>query len=761
MNSTHSATPSNPNSTSGFSARTYTVMAAVGAALWLAVAMLVCLTQIHDRDLGYHIAWGRLLLERFHQVRTLTLGQDPSSLIYAYSYWVYQVVVARLFDGAGAVAVVMLRLVAVLGTVAVGVLCARRLGASMWATAISLALGVSIAFERFVDRPDVLSHLFWMVAFYLLAFHRGGRGVWWLLPLQLLWANTHLYFSLLPMLFMAFVIGDALAGRFDTKRSGSILAGLLVATMCNPLGLGIWRTQFAMLRVVRGGSLPFPIMELVSPFSSYDPFLALWVFRIALPVSLILVLGARRGLGWGPVLGLAIVAALGSTARRMMSLFGVTIIALLPLALDLALRRTTRAVAAAVRIGVLVPVLLVGVVGVVGLVNGRIYLAQDKSYRIGALHETQFPASGAARFVHDAAIAGPLFHNPESAGALLMENGIRLSPFLDARWVGTPDAIQVYHELTQMTDETIANAWTRIQSRYAFEAVMLDAYAMSALLRHLDSHAEWSAVFVDAGAILFCHNKGKNEAVITRYSPAITPNHAATSQADLEALSEGLLRSLSAPRASMLAAVVFPWDDFQLANLAMQRRNRHDAVIAYAEFFRKERGSLAVSSHRKDILNNVLWCLTGSGQASALETLCGVIANEETDASRRRGLTLMRAQALVELKDAPRAVEVAQRVITDPGATASDQWWGWCAVADARRVNTDYSGSIAALESAARILPKAPSAFRAMGKIYDENLGDRERALQAYRMFQSLGGKDPFVEGRIQTLETRTPSEQK
>ena len=128
-------------------------------ALWLVVSGLVSWTQIHDRDLGFHIAWGRLILQKFDSVRALTLGQDPSSLVYAYSYWFYQVVVAALFDAGGPIAVVSLRVGLVIGTLAVGCGIAKKLGAPRWTVAASLCLAILIAHERFVGRTDLVSHL--------------------------------------------------------------------------------------------------------------------------------------------------------------------------------------------------------------------------------------------------------------------------------------------------------------------------------------------------------------------------------------------------------------------------------------------------------------------------------------------------------------------------------------------------------------------------------------------------------------------------
>src|SRR5512145_1911702 len=77
---------------------------------WLLFALLLALVEIQDPDLCFHIAWGRILSQDFGGAAQLTLGQDPGITRYAYSYWVYQMLVASLYQ-AGPAWIVLLRAV--------------------------------------------------------------------------------------------------------------------------------------------------------------------------------------------------------------------------------------------------------------------------------------------------------------------------------------------------------------------------------------------------------------------------------------------------------------------------------------------------------------------------------------------------------------------------------------------------------------------------------------------------------------------------
>ena len=728
---------------------------------WMLVALLVSLTEIHDRDFGFHLAWGRLLREDFGSVAGLTLGQDPSSTVYAYSYWLYQTTVAFLFDNSGPIGVVLLRALTVIATLAVGRWIAGRMGAPPWAQALGLTAGILVSHERFVDRPDLVSHLLWMVALAVLVLQRNGRGVFWLLPIQALWVNVHLYFGLLPILYLAFLVGDAWERKLNARRAAFLLAGLVLASFLNPLGPAVWRSQLAMVQFVGASSVPFPIVEMQSPFSKQNGFLALWAFRLVMPATLLLALSFRRRLGYGPLLGLLMAAALGAVATRMMSLFGVTAVAFLPLLVTTPLPgdsngriprpprrvRSTLAPAGVALVG------LLGILGVIGLVNGRIYLAQDKSLAIDPRNAPHFPAARAAHFLHATQTKGPLFHNPTSAGAILMEDGVRLTPFLDPRWVGTPDAMAAYDELRHASGETVAELWRNLDQIRGFQAVMLDFYEMPALLRHLYANPEWSLVSLDPGAAVFCRRGGANQETIGKHEDEVIGRFAEASPEREAELAREVLLYLSSPTPGPWKRLSFPFSSFHLANFALQIHHRPEAQRHYLELLRNQKGALHVSRHQGEILGNLLWCLEGSAQWEAIEALCADrLGSQEGDPTRRRGLRIQRAGALFRLGRGAEAATLADDVRTDPGASAAEIGWAWSMLASERQRAQDYEGAVEAWLEVVGALPESPDGYRAIGILYDLRLARTSEALDAYDRYVALGGTDSAVLERILVL---------
>lgn len=729
-------------------------------ALAAVLVLLACL-DILDADLGRHIALGRILLSDFGSIRHQTMGQAPEILKQAYSYWLYEITVAGIYDRFGPAGIVLLRAISLILAFAVAALLARRLRAPAWSTAFGLLVALLVSQERFLDRPELFSFLAWLVALWLLLLHRGTRGEWILVPLQCLWVNTHIWFGLLPALFVAYAIGERLDRRGDLRRDAKILGALVLATFLGPAGLGSWQSQIYLVQFLgRNYSLPFQIAEMMSPFSGYEAGFAVWAFRIALPIVLVTAFLARRKLGWGPILVLLFSAVLAARARRAMPLFGLTSAVLLPVALAAEAERLRPAAARRLAAAISVVALLCGAAGLWGVASNRFFLLQDLDRQIGFRFNDAFAALESARFLREEKVQGPIFVHPLGAGAVVLENGTRLLPFLDARWVGTPETIEAYQRIRTAGEDTIEEAWRQIDGVRRFQVVVLDFYEMPALLRFLTiDNPDWVTVHVDLTSIVLCRRDGPNAAVIRKYGAHQLLATARKDPAREAALGAEILRFLRSPRPNFLQPLRFPYAPFYRANYALQVRYRYDAQVAYLDLLRAENGSLHVSRHRVDILNNIFWCMLESKEDAAIEALADALAAEPSiGAEQRRSLRLQQARALEALGAAEQADAIARRVATDPSATPAERWAAWCRIASVQLQAEDYVKVADALRMATEAMPTSAETFRSLGAVYDLKLSKPEEALRAYDRFIALGGKDGEVDERIRILRGSLPS---
>ena len=286
-----------------------------------AAAILLACTDILDADLGRHVAFGRILLHDFGSVRHLTFGQGPAILQQAYSYWLYQILVATLFDGLGPWAVVLLRAVFLVIGFSIPFLLARKQGADLWACAVALFVALFLSQERFLDRPELFSFVAWGIALWILSRHRHDSRVWALVGLQVVWVNTHIWFGLLLALTAAFYAADRIERTGNVKRAARVVIALVLATFVNPHGPAAWRSQFYLVQFLsKNYSLPFQIGEMMSPLSSYQVSPAVWTLRIGLPLILLAAIAARRRIGWQAIFVLVLAGVLSLRARRAMPL---------------------------------------------------------------------------------------------------------------------------------------------------------------------------------------------------------------------------------------------------------------------------------------------------------------------------------------------------------------------------------------------------------------------------------------------------------
>lgn len=717
--------------------------------------LFVASTEIIDADFGRHLAFGRILLSDFGSVRHLTMGQGPEILHQAYSYWLYQVILAGLHDGLGPATVVVARVILLAAAFAGAFILALRWGSTMESAASALLLALALSHERFLDRPELFSFVFWTIALGLLIFHREERRIWLLVPLQILWVNTHLWFGLLPGMVAAFAAGDLLEKRGGLRRGVLLLGAVLLATMVNPHGPAAWRSQFYLAQFLgRNYSLPFQIGEMMGPFTDYQTTLAVWVFRIAMPLILVSAIVGRKRVGWGAVFVLALAAILGARARRGIPLFALSSLVIIPILIDEARRRLPRAAdRAAAALLVLVPILC-GVAAAYGALSQRLFLAQDLDSRIGFRMSPRFAALDASRFLREQRIDGPIFHHPLAAGAIVMENGSRLSPFLDARWIGTPETIDAYQRLRTAGEETIGTIWRGIQGRYGFETVVLDFYEMPALLRHLSiDNPEWATVYVEPTAAVLCRRDGANRDAIRRLEGPLLLARLGPDAERERALGAEVLRVLRGGAPGVLEPARFPFEPFFRANYAVLLRYRYDAQAAYLDLLRSEGGTLRMSPHRIDVLNNLFWCLMESREVDAVdalaETLCGDRAVPD---GQRRSIRLHQARAMEASGRNGRAEELARGIVSDRGAAPQDRWAAWCRIASLRTRTEDYAGVAEALSMAVKEMPSSAETYRSLGVVLDLKLDRPAEALEAYGKFRALGGREAFIEERIAAL---------
>ena len=222
-------------------------LAGIVATLGLAAGVVVAAAQkIADFDLGWHLALGRLVATThalpMHDDLSFTFRGQRAPDEFLADTLLY--LAARAGGGLG---------LQLLGGVAIALLVwlmiARARPVAPWPVAVAFAaLGLMAAGPWLVVRPALLSFVCFAASALVIDEHRhSGRGLWRLVPLQLLWSNLHGFAVFGPLFALAYA-GDALLfRRAGAGRTAAIAAAVAAIACCSPLGWRLYIDPFIVV----------------------------------------------------------------------------------------------------------------------------------------------------------------------------------------------------------------------------------------------------------------------------------------------------------------------------------------------------------------------------------------------------------------------------------------------------------------------------------------------------------------------------------
>jgi len=204
----------------------------------LAAAAVFAAFPLIALDLPLHLAMGEIILDRGTVPATNIVLHTQENTPYVNDKWLHEVVVRLAYRAAGTAGLHGLRWVLVLATVAAAFALARRL-AGPGPAGLAVLLVVPILVHRLALRPELWSYLLAAIFLFALLAPRADRParLLALVPLQVLWANLHVYFPLGPGLTV--LIGATRHGRrrWWTLGLGGMLAAASLLTPAGPEGL--------------------------------------------------------------------------------------------------------------------------------------------------------------------------------------------------------------------------------------------------------------------------------------------------------------------------------------------------------------------------------------------------------------------------------------------------------------------------------------------------------------------------------------------
>jgi tetratricopeptide (TPR) repeat protein len=710
-------------------------------------ALCVFLAGFHsmiDPDIWFHLRAGREILAG-HLPRADTFSFPSAGNRYVDLHWLFQAIAALVFRTRGEPALIWMSCLAVLGTYAIVFRLACRHAPAPLA-AVLVAMGAIVASERFSPRPEILSFLWFALSAWLLQRHREGcrRAAWAFPVVMLLWVNSE----------GLFILGFLLLGAaiLDAPRDRRLWQALLLsssAAFVNPwFAEGALHPFLLFTRISQ--AMPIysrTIGEFLGPFHDEALHPAVIVFPFYLGVIGLALAAVGTRPRRGELLVTAALVYLSFTARRNL--------ALLPIAVTPVLARwltqgwawprvesQLRGLPSSVR-----PALSAAAAGLaflglgwfaLGLATDRVYAHAETNRRCGTGPAPVAFPRGAARFLRENRIPGPLF-TTFTAGSYLISAYPEEKVFIDGRLeVHSAAHFERYVRMLQG-----GPAWQQADAQYRFNAAVVQYMdAMELMLERLRDPG-WVPVFLDDNAIVFLRRNEANQQIIDR--EGITEQKLAERFPLLDAAGAEAVAIPRVPSwtARHLGVVRFPWSEMNLGQffLAVGRDG-----FAGAQFAAGAAAAPALAAPRVML-------------ASALSRLgAPAAALPALESARRLGggrgararTEIVRGDIFAALGRPAEAVAAYDRALaatTSPPQTASLL----ASRAEAKLQTGDAAGAAGDIDASLRTSPGNPQGWLVRAMI-EEKRGNRAGALQAYQRCRDLGGQAPQVLEAIRRL---------
>lgn len=474
-----------------------------------AVAMtsvIVGLHKLDDFDTWWHLAAGRWIAGHHAVPATDTLSHTVRDHAWINVQWLFDLSLYGAHQAGGPALLSVIGALTFLATVALLLaLAARPLGTG--AGALLVLIAVLAAQERVTLRPELVSFL-WLAGV-LAVLDRGrranGRGLWMLVPLMLLWANTHALFVIGAFAIVCAIVGDL------RRPSPALLAwgsAAVAAVVVNPYGVtGAWFPVKLLSRIDGSAAVFQTVGEFGSPFAADATGTSILCFKVMLALAAIGVIGAllkNTRMDWGGLVFVAGLAWLAHDTRRNIALFSIGATPFVATWWAAWWRARDRA---------WVPLVTISsaIITIVAVVTGALYKQDNSPQQFGAgVVDGAFPVRAAA-FAREARLPGRLYNDMAAGGYLTWDDPIGDGVFIDGR-LEVYDTAFVTDYLTAVSSPT---RWQADADRRGIQTVLLchRFEHERTLAGRLFTSGAWTLVYADEVAVIFVRTAGNVEAL--------------------------------------------------------------------------------------------------------------------------------------------------------------------------------------------------------------------------------------------------------
>ncbi|MDD5504942.1 MAG: hypothetical protein PHV77_06525 [Candidatus Omnitrophica bacterium] len=522
------------------------------AIIGLLSALISGIRPIGCNDIWLHIKTGSLIWSSHHIPCTQLYSFLLETCAWIDHSWLFQALIYPIYDFAGMPGIMIFRLALIALIASVLFVTASRTKQYIVLSCFTAVAALFACSGRFNMRPDIISLLFAAIFLSMLKSYKGGRGIFFLIPIQILWVNLHGYFILGPFLVFMFILSRILCRKLklpfdwnlnalDNKSLKAILllfCALIASLAVNPYflkgalyPLAIIRNislsgfQFSVINELRsipindalfaGPPALLPAMVLVFFYSLFLNIRRVDIFDImvVVPFLFITLKAGRHDAILALTAGILTLRNLALSDGNLLS--GAGFLFLSKKRLGLAI---SKVLSAAVYIIIFCGIFFYARNFIIAITAKRVCDLKGNWASIVFLPNVSGLSSsrpeGAVRFIKDKGIKGNIFNSFNNSAYLIFGLYPDCRVFIDARSELYGDALLMSYTRI-MKEPAILD---RIQPNMGIDLVVLPCndWRTAGMFKYLYNSKDWNLVFFDGNTSVFFPKTKNRKTIIAK-----------------------------------------------------------------------------------------------------------------------------------------------------------------------------------------------------------------------------------------------------
>lgn len=492
------------------------------------LTLVLSMKQLREPDLWWQIRTGEWIIAN---------GEVPKQDVFSFTHqgtpwinikWGFEVMAAAVAGAFGAESVLLLQVV-----FSVLLLLVLYKTARMYVendTKFSLVFSITFllvlpAIEyRMVGRPEMITHFFTALFLLLLLNHQRSpnRQIYWLVPLQLLWANLHEAFGIGIVLIGLFALTDCLNFLYQKIKQKSItiefpkviilvLIASLAVICVNPQGVKLLLRPIEIFGQVYENKFTTELLDFTSPdFWQWQVYLTYGLLSLSL-VSLMVqhrkqkvADTLRASFSQFPAAYWLVIVAfvyLSITAFRNVVFLPIVGFPLFIVTLNFWLNKWLTVSAERYFNWLLLSLFLVFYTSVI---SNKFYELSGSRDKYGLAIPANYNPVGAANFIQLNNLQGPCFSDYLTSSYLLWRLQTEFKTFIDLRDLDVfPSSF--FNQFAEAV--TLPSSFEQLDSVYRFNYIVLYRPQFPQLHFHLFNQSNFKLAYADAVACVYTRKK--------------------------------------------------------------------------------------------------------------------------------------------------------------------------------------------------------------------------------------------------------------